>query len=807
MNSHLKNQDLHKSTKNLLQVILILFFLVLLSRNSWAGFFNSEPKLNDQESDQVVQLLNSFSNGCTVANGPASDALIVFKNLSTTIKNIVNNPDCQGLSGAVGQLDSVYTQAESLAPFIHNGMLSADQKRIQDLESQKTELTTLISQETDPALMYDLKSQLYNVQINLVSARASGDQNLYEELQIRRAKAAELLVNSTKTITSQLLANQNCWVGQPQLLQQVVGVGAAVGASASLSSGQIGNAVLLGAGAQLVNNIINFFDNLSKNKKINAFNVAVSSTALTCTLEKMNDVFCAAVDGQKALKVWGSQALKPNADPIWSGINVLERDLPISVHWLDKLKTGGTPSSIADAETMNSIRIKEVRLENSYSFVLGVLGSLRPKYENTVGDKAKFNVLKEIASSIVDRHCVENSPTASGNPLCEQRSYDFATFYLLGITDQEYIQLLKNHPNGLRFSQFSYEVALSENFAPSRFKLENIMQQFQIWYDEAEAAVEVEKKITLNDDLETIFHSEALRESGLSPSPRNSYKNILEYLNSLKALNTSNDAPTNSAAGKKLLEDVINSLQIVIEQIDGVNNEQIKPDDAKTKISDSTRLNIGSSFIKNRIESLVYDQLSYLVRNPSLIPNDLSIQLLAANDYVSELKKYYPGDQGSTEMIQQMSSALSITDFSMDPFLSLFRAPIYNSLLSLQEQEKRFAPGPTNPGRVLRGPLCFYLMGSRSYGQYFDYATCEGLQIETITGLKSEAFSKMLFKKTLEERSCAYRNFLRKARVTERKGVLPATMMAPDFKAQTAENKKLVQLLLKNYLKNKKLRH
>lgn len=102
----------------------------------------------------------------------------------------------------------------------------------------------------------------------------------------------------------------------------------------------------------------------------------------------------------------------------------------------------------------------------------------------------------------------------------------------------------------------------------------------------------------------------------------------------------------------------------------------------------------------------------------------------------------------------------------MEPFQALFRDQIKESLADLQAQEKEFGAGMDNPARRMRTRMCFYLLGTGVWNE--NYASCKGLQIESIIGLKSVAFSKDLYKKPIDERACILKNFMRKVKVLER---------------------------------------
>ena len=160
----------------------------------------------------------------------------------------------------------------------------------------------------------------------------------------------------------------------------MAGVGSTLGASAALTTVSSERAVLLSAGLGILSTVVDFFERLSIAKKLAQFDLALGSTAITCAMEKMNDVYCSAQDTLNAIKQVGASYYDSKKDPVWQGVGILEKEIPVLLAWLQKVKSGGSAGTIEDAEKQANIELREVNLINSQRIFEGYYRDAKLRY-------------------------------------------------------------------------------------------------------------------------------------------------------------------------------------------------------------------------------------------------------------------------------------------------------------------------------------------------------------------------------------------------------------------------------------------
>lgn len=730
----------------------------LSAEKACAGLFGD--KWTQEDAEMVSKLLESFGPGCSLTGGVASDALSVVQSLGDMMKAAAMAPECQSLAGAVASLQSAHLQASGIWPSANEDRFSDSEREYLRYKKQKDEILLLLASESDPAVRADLKLQLQDIQIYLSGAEGERMAAMESDRRIRKNEALRILVASTNLALDQAISNQACWAAKPNLLQQLVGLGSSVGYSAAMVAPASGVALAMGAGLQVVGGVMDYFRRLAAAKKINTFTAPLSPVALTCALEKMNQIYCSARDSQSSIDVVAKAGSSLTQDPVWQGMSMNRRNLPILMGWLERLRTGsGSVSSPEDAAKVEELEHKKQMLQQAPRRFLAYVAKYRPMFAQAITSESKFGFLKEFISGVASSFCRQdpyNPNPGPANPLCSVHSTSYAPYYLLGIDGTQYAKLISNYP-GTGFSQLSLSLLANENI-PVALDIDAVEPRFTLWYDEAKQRFDIESASLLGGDLRLVFEEAQPKGDSdkLRLSPKTSLEQIIAFLTNTKM----------SAAAPDFNAELITILQNILNHINGVAQGTVTPEDARDLIFADAKLSTGTQYLQNRIQFSLRRHLETLILNQG----DLPLQALAANDYLQELYSYYSAD--SLEILRRKSlSAQSTVQRSIDPFVSFFATPLKDSLASLDSVVRKNNEGPGGPNYEMKLTLCFYLLGTSRWPSDLDLSVCDGMYGKAIfaEGKTTPKFSKRLYELPYQDRACILRDFVRRNQVLQRK--------------------------------------
>lgn len=737
---------------------LVLLVTPLIAHYAQAGLLGASKSnpWSDEEGQTVSRLMDSFGPGCSLTGGVATDAISVVSSLGDVMSSAAKDPHCTSLVGAVSSLQASQFQATSLWPTANEDTYNEAQKEYLSYKKQKEQVLLLLATETDADVRKDLQAQLRTIQVEMAGSDGASMVAIEGDRRIRKNEAIRVLVSATNLAMEQALANQQCWENKPDLLRQIVGLGSAVGYSAAAVAPTSVVALAMGAGLQLVGGFWDFVQRLAVAKKVTAFTKALDPISLVCVLEKMNQIYCAARDSQNTLEVFAKEGTSLSRDPVWQGIRLARRELPVLITWLDKLKSGaGSVSTPEDAQKINSIEYKKQLLEQSPRYFQGYLAKYRPLFLQVTDPDARFGFLRDFILSLSMSFCPDfGNGSTSPNPLCAINSMDFAPFYLLGLTRGQYLQLRSKY-QGLSFSQVDLQLFAREGILVDT-DIDQVEPRYARWYSLAKQRIDAEASMVLGDDLKLVFEEAYPQKDSdkLRLSPYTAAKKISDYLelNNFKS----------GSVGFEL--EVISALKAVSSILDDVAQGAKTPKDARDMIYVATNLGVGTLYLQNRVQYVLRQQLEALILNQGDIP----LQALAANDYIQELFSYYRAD--SLEIIRRKSlSAQATIQRSIDPFIIFFAQPLQESLNGLDRLVKKYNEGPGGPNYEMKMTLCFYLLGASSWNAGVDLSPCAGVMGKPVfaNGYSTPVFGKSLFDRPYEDRACILRDFIRRNQILQ----------------------------------------
>lgn len=763
---------------------LVACFILLVMPSTWAG-------VTDVNQTMIQNVLETFTRDCSFANGPSAEAIDLVKSLSQTL-SAINDPNCNSALGAVAALERARVEAEGYLAGIPSDLVGNVDQTSRSLQRKKEEIVALMSQTSNPAEMNFLKQELISTQLQLAQSTSERNSRDQIEASYRRARSLRALVVGTNAAIDQMLNNRQCWLKKPGILQNVAGVGSAIGYSVAMSSPNTEIGFLISAGLQIVSRTIDFFITLAREDNVDLFQVSIQPVAMACTLQKMNRIYCDSQDTVRAVDTIGPNLHNPGTDPIWSGVKILGQEMPQAISWMDKLRSGGTPNSQADARLRLEFQQKETLLDNSNLILEGVFDEMGEVLSSMTRPADKFKTLKDMLINTVKPLCPSSSDSYQSsstviNPLCEIYENNPAIYFLLGLSESQVTLLLEKNstlvPSGLTLGMLA-----KVEFEPS-YELGPIRSRFKDWQERAKQKFMIVRNRVIGTDMQLVF-DEGISGSRLAEeknrTPLGAFRRIYTFLEKTtkdKADKTGTIQGTDrAAAGDEsdqsgsaneldLRKNVLESLKVIIDTLEKVSKQEIQLEPARLKIVEAANLTRGSSFLRSRIDRLVRRQLQILVEDRNYIPNDVTLRLLAATDYISVLQNLY-GNSSLAEIKGKALTAQAVIQNSLPGFLTLFRDPIKESLKLLSQSQDQFHD-TSQASKYLKTSLCFYLLQSPKWNDKLNMESCLGLQEISPIGIETPKFSKALFSKAYEERACIYNTYIRRNRIYESREHLP----------------------------------
>ena len=359
-----------------------------------------------------------------------------------------------------------------------------------------------------------------------------------------------------------------------------------------------------------------------------------------------------------------------------------------------------------------------------------------------------------------NRVCVNSLGSIdTSNPICAIRAFDFISYFLLGLESSDYQALMKSYPN-LSFG--SIDLALLRSVGIDKeISLRRSKERFMTLFTEAKEQFEVEKKLALGQDLTLIF-DEAVKRNYHVTNPVTAQSSIEALITFLNASQQRREPDVQHS----LREQVLTSLQEILNQVIKVANHETTPDLAKDAIFAAAELKIGTSFLGDRLERLIRTDLERLVYDSDKIDDTTRLPLLAAGDAITELRRFYQVSS-LQEMQESASNAQLIMNKTIDPFIRLFSSPMQRAFDEFDSIARKVGGDGAAQALALKTKMCFYFLGSIRPQDFF-LKECEGLVAKSVLGLQTPPFRKDLYKDPLQGRACLYRNFIMKNRIKER---------------------------------------
>ena len=717
------------------------------------------------------EIFNSFNSFCPTNGSWTLSALGETRKLEKVLISMRDDKNCVLAAEAV----SVHVDSLGLA-LDRIDHTWAQEKSILRLENQQMDILHLLETETDSAKVADLERIFRSNQLKL-SLDKKGLQ--LDKEYARNEHLSSLIVQSTSKIYEQLALNQQCFLKSPQFLSSISAIGTSLG-SALLPIG--GSSLVLAASANILGGVMGYFRKSKINKSIQSLGQAEFISAHQCVLESLSNQWCQAKEAYNLIELKLQTHPEIEPDTFSRGVEIINRDLPVLVSWLRKVRSATLPANSSISSRQSVFLNSSNQLETWRLKTLGALGDaverlpknlLQPEDEAT-----QFNVLQNFIIQVIPSRPPRNDPNAVRNPLYDITTPKQLAWLLSGIAPQHFPYRTDNNGN-LTLQDISSFTARSFNEDPKLagyypLHVDRIRSSILKMYERALVKHSEQRTNVLNADpeflfwdLENEFYSRNPGLGGLSPGT--AISNILDYFKTqyggLPSCHGLSDRQTSFGSNfDRIYAETQEILCRIKEQTQMVSispnyHERLK------EIFTVSRLHNGEVFLENRIQSIVRKSLSdYLAEQSELgleLPLQLKLQLV--DDFIRELGQYNNSNLSQVQL--DILNALQIFEGTMQNFAEIFSTSLGITIHQVYEKNKN------NPlSKNLLSKYCSLLLSVPNWNsktlQNVDLSVCEGHALKSIWGDREEFEFQFTHDKYLspmsEDRICHFRRFLRK---------------------------------------------
>ena len=739
-------------------LILLIF---LFSGNAAASMFPGQ------------ELIDSFGSACTSNTGMAEMALNDSRALMQSLENLKNDPDCQNAYSAISQLGGLENRLLSL-----NAEYS-DKIEIARLEGQEMELMAQIASTNDQDTIGEIEVALRAIQLDKAGFIATDNAiNRYDSEKLKSLYSQ--IIYSTDSTYNVIASNQRCLDKNPGLLTAATALSGSLASSAMLVNPALG--LGMGALSEFVNQTVVHFRNKGFNRRIrNIANPTTVFHGFKCAMETLSNRYCGINDALDFLKL--EDHLKNDGtvqSEMYEVSEVYDRDLPILMDWLEKVKAGAPAANTADAERIGKIFDKEANLKKARVFAQGIFQQQEPIYYNPSNSPAvKFNILKDIVIQITEKAYGSIHDTTQPTPLADVYSVGEAPFRLLGFPGQP----SNASDNLIYISSFQLKDWTPQpNFD---LKYQEVISEFDKLIEKAQERYNQEFTLFLQPDPTMTIASYTERTNNVwKRAPQTALLNILDFIK-----DNVPESIEDSGFG-----DIYESTILELEKIDLALSGKLPssycdrivefplplPPERNPRVTsycqnerkvievvfNTAKLEFGTIVFQNRVESIIRIAIDKYIQNSQSENRNHIAQLLAANSFLDVLKKVQ-GTDNKTLIKNNLQEAKSIAYTNLKQFGDTFGGHINAVLNTMSDDVNHRDSDISGPAIKSRAKFCFLLAALPEWPRGVWKGHCNGLKIEAMykDGPDTREISETLLRERLKKRACLYRNYFRDSEI------------------------------------------
>ncbi len=695
------------------------------------------------------ELLSYFSSNCRTQGEWTRSALADSKALIETLRSLSQDPDCRSLSGSISQLEILSQQLTS----VQN--LDSQQVQIATLNSKEQELLIQLSQTSEVSVQSDINGKLRDLQLQ----RAAIEGSINNKSQFNGPDKVQLLMGIVQTANSsfsQIVGNQTCLKKNGNILKSATSIVSAIGATVSVANPALG--LGLSAGSAFLGQTIEGIRQSTNSWQIRRIsNNSVAFEAYKCALETMSERWCQMKDAESFLnfKATFRQRTLENSS-LASAIRLNDREIPVLLEWLTKVRAGVTPTTTADAGRQSNVFNRDAVLRSLEAYGIGLIEENRALYNSYSDLNDRWGFLRSLIVTLIP----SVAPNNVKNPLYDVIPVGYTPYFLLNLPDDA----------SIRTNQGAYQ-DFNAWSKPSGFNptLDLVKEKYIEWVQKTRIRVNQELAQVLQPDaLQTL--SSAYERSGnrWKISPMDSLKGIITFLKDHPPRGENDQFSRLYESTIKKFTEVYEITQNAVINIEteGFTGSPVE------QIYEITQLKYGTVVIQARLDMVIRLALMDLIQNSTPEDQVLVAQLLAAERFTETLSKM-SGTDNLALIKADINRAQPITISNLSSFNDAFGKNIHRILKKIKKEEIESSGSIAKAKRYARTEMCFLLLAVPDLKNKIDTELCEGLKFTPVIpgGPESVTLSTDTFKKDFNDRSCVYRDYFRRSKIYENWGI------------------------------------
>ncbi len=696
------------------------------------------------------QLLSYFSANCRTQGEWTRSALADSTALIEALRGISNDPDCKSVAGAMAQLSLLNQQLANIE------RVNDTQVKLAEYEAQEQELLIQLSGTTDPSDLRTVNANLRELQV-LRAGLVARDRAQSELAGPSKAEALISVVQLANSTFSQVSGNQRCLQKNPTLLNTATSIVAAVGSATAAVNPAIG--LGLTAGASFLGATVEGVRNAYSARAIRK--IADNSIAVEgykCALETMAERWCQMRDAESFLLFKAEQRQHPSLNSgLGVAIRLNDREAPVLLEWLNKIRSGVTPTTTADAERQTAVFRRETFVRAQEAYGLGFIEENRKIYNAYTNLDERWAFLRSVIRAITPA-----TDTPFRNPFYDVISFGYTPFFFLGLADDASIR----NERGEYFALDAWRKP--DGFNPT---LDTIKTRYIELIQRARNRVNQELTQVLQPDaLQTL--SSAYDRSGnrWKISPMDGLKRIIDFLEK-------HPPRERDVAFQKLYANTLEKLNEIYKVTqDAVMQDAVLDRDGNIasveRIYEIAQLRYGTVVIEARLDMMIRLALLELLETSPQEDQVLVAQLLAAERFTETISKM-SGTDNLALIRADINRAQPVTLSNLNAFMDTFGDNVNRILAKLVREEQASTGTIARSKRYARTELCFLLLAVPELDRFVDPRLCQGLKLGAVIsgGPESLTIKPETFTLDMNARACEYRDFFRRSKIFETWGV------------------------------------
>lgn len=705
-------------------------------------------------------LINYFSSTCKTQGEHTRQAISDSQALISILENIKNDEDCATISGGISLLSNLEFKLSQL-----EGQNSLNIE-IEKLTAQENELIIQLSQTSEPSVQDEINATIRQIQVDkaaYISEMSARDGYQGDNVKDLYAK----IVTSTNSFFNTISNNHRCLNKNPNILPAITSLTGAIGSAAMTVN------PALGLGISAATDFIGHTVEALRKNKYNRMIRKISDSGIAlegykCVLESLSDRWCSLEDASEFLGLKASIRRQSNEESgLKSAIRLQDRDIPVLLDWLNKVRTGVPAATTADAQRQEEIFNREAKVRSAYALGNGVISQYKPLYDiPNQTSQDKYLVLKTIISVLTNNDCSGDDflvSTEGSNPLEDVYNKDFAPFYLLGLD-----QLPRDNGNIIYFCDFDPFTQWPNGSYSADLSL--VRSRYDEWVNKAQERVNRELTLVLQPDaLQVLTVAYERTSNKWKYSTISSINNLIHFLENFKPKSFE------TSSFMKVYEDTTKDLRNLKEAIDGAVIGDTYPDPkvALEKIFEIAKLQYGVIVFQSRLEMIVRVSVKEYLDSLNNVDSNTATQLLAAESFLDVLAKM-SGTDNLAIISADIKRAKPIAISNMTTFLDVFGKNI-NRILKRNYKRIKKSSDPTLQEVYQRNvaELCLLLSSMPVWPDKVDQKYCLNSKLEEVipNGPESVTLTSDYLNKNFNIRNCGYRNYIRKSKIYQEWGI------------------------------------